>query len=63
MIIMENNEEVYIRALEKIAALTAKIAWNFEVGDDDMSHYFTNVYRALNDVDIDMWAYYDDDSE
>lgn len=58
-----NNEEIYLNALEKIAALTAKIAWDFEVGDDDMSHYFTNIYNALNEVGIDLWGYYDDDSE
>lgn len=55
---MESNEEIYIRALEKIAILTAKITRNFKEGDDEMSHYFENVYSALSEVDI-AWDYYD----
>lgn len=47
---MENNEEIYRIALERIAELTLEIAENFHEGDDPVSHYLENVYDILKEV-------------
>lgn len=51
-IMMESNEEIYKKALDRIAVLTEKIAENFPKGDDDVSHYLEKVYKIMRDVDV-----------
>ena len=47
---MENTEEIYRMALERIKILTLNIAENFEQGDDEVSHYLEKVYDVLDKV-------------
>jgi len=45
-----NNKEIYKMTLYKIAALTVKIAEDFEYCDDPVSHCAENVYEILSEV-------------
>jgi hypothetical protein len=47
---MESNEEQYLGALEKIKLLLLDVTEDFEPGDDDVSHFFENLYDALDEV-------------
>lgn len=50
MKVLENTEEIYRMALERIKILTLNIAENFEQGDDKVSHYLEKVYDVLDEV-------------
>ena len=43
-------EEQYREALEKIKVLLLKVTEDFEPGDDEISHFFEDVYDVLDDV-------------
>ena len=47
---MESNEEQYREALEKIEVLLLKVTENFEEGDDEISHFFEDLYDVLDEV-------------
>lgn len=47
---MKSNEERYLEALDKIKLLLLNVTENFEEGDDDVSHFFEDLYDALDEV-------------
>ncbi len=47
---MESDEEQYREALERIKLLLLKVTENFEEGDDEISHFFEDLYDALDEV-------------
>ena len=47
---MESNEEQYQKALEQIKVLLLNVTENFEEGDDDVSHFFEDLYDVLDEV-------------
>jgi len=47
---MESNEEQYREALEQIKLLLLKVTENLEEGDDDVSHFFEDLYDVLDQV-------------
>jgi hypothetical protein len=52
---MKSNEEQYLETLESIKLLLLNVTENFEEGDDDISHFFEELYDTLDEV-IPMWA-------
>jgi len=47
---MESNEEQYLEALEQIKVLLLKVTENFEESDDEVSHFFEDLYDVLDEV-------------
>ena len=47
---MESNEEQYLGALEKIKVLLLDVTEDFDPGDDEISHFFENLYDVLDEV-------------
>jgi hypothetical protein len=47
---MESNEEQYREVLERIKVLLLGVTENFEEGDDDVSHFFEDLYDVLDEV-------------
>ena len=47
---MESNEEQYREVLERIKVLLLKVTENFEEGDDEISHFFEDLYDVLDEV-------------
>ncbi len=47
---MESNEEQYREALEQIKVLLLNVTENFEEGDDDVSHFFEDLYNVMDEV-------------
>ena len=46
---MESDVKQYREALEKIEVLLLKVTENFEEGDDDVSHFFEDLYDVLDE--------------
>ena len=47
---MESDEKQCRDALEQIKVLLLKVTENFEEGDDDVSHFFEDLYDVLDEV-------------
>ena len=47
---MKSNEERYLEALERIKLLLLNVTENFEEGDDDISHFFEELYDTIDEV-------------
>jgi hypothetical protein len=47
---MKSNEEQYLESLESIKLLLLNVTENFEEGDDDISHFFEELYDTLDEV-------------
>jgi hypothetical protein len=47
---MGSNEEQYREALKQIKVLLLKVTENFEEGDDNVSHFFEDLYDVLDEV-------------
>jgi len=46
----EVNEEQYLQTLEKIKVLLLDVTKDFEPGDDNITHFFEDLYNALDEV-------------
>jgi len=46
----ELNEEQYLQTLEKIKVLLLDVTKDFEPGDDGVTHFFEDLYNALDEV-------------
>jgi hypothetical protein len=47
---MKSNEEIYLNTLKNIKILLLDISEDFQNGDDDVSHFFENLYDELDQV-------------
>lgn len=47
---MEPSEKQYLEALEKIRKLLFAVIVDFKEGDDEVSHFFEDLYDVLNEV-------------